>query len=114
MSILHHIHYPILTTPTLQPNELAKPSLRDTAVVRVPVWIFQLTVGRYVDFSPAETEEVAAEEDSDVPQHTPPSSESAGEDFEILDKSTDSLSKVKTSGAQQGGRPTKRKTTKKR
>lgn len=49
------------------------------------------------------------EEDSDVPQRTP-SSDSAGEDFEILDKSTDSLSKAaKASGAQQGGKPNKRK-----
>ncbi|KAM0252306.1 hypothetical protein ACHAQJ_007799 [Trichoderma viride] len=100
----------------LDPNELAKPTIRDTAVVRVPIWILRSTIGRYVtlDSAPAEIQEAAADEDSDVPQHTPPSSESAGEDFEILDKSTDSLSKVKTSGAQQGGRPTKRKTTKKR
>ncbi|RFU79120.1 j domain-containing [Trichoderma arundinaceum] len=100
----------------LDPNELLQPTFKDTAVVRVPVWIFRSTVGRvlFKDAAQAETEEAAAEEDSDVPQHTPPSSESAGEDFEILDKSTDSLSKVKTTGAQQGGKPTKRKTTKKR
>lgn len=85
-------------------------------MVRVPVWVFRSTVGRFLPkgAAQAETEEGGAEEDSDVPQNTPPSSESAGEDFEILDKSTDSLSKVKTSGAQQGGKPTKRKTTKKR
>ncbi|KAL7798069.1 hypothetical protein V8C37DRAFT_368565 [Trichoderma ceciliae] len=100
----------------LDPSELLQPTIKDTAVVRVPIWVFRSTVGRFLpkDSAQAEAEEAAAEEDSDVPQHTPPSSESAGEDFEILDKSTDSLSKVKTSGAQQGGKPTKRKATKKR
>lgn len=84
-------------------------------MVRVPVWIFQSTAGRFLPKGNAQAEtEETAEEDSDAPQHTPPSSESAGEDFEILDKSTDSLSKVKTTGAQQGGKATKRKTTKKR
>jgi hypothetical protein len=80
-------------------------------VVRVPAWIFQLTVGRYLSGS-ASAENDAAEEDSDIPQHTPPSSESAGEDFELLDKSTDSLSKAKSGS--QGGKPVKRKSTKKR
>ncbi|KAH6606592.1 j domain-containing [Trichoderma cornu-damae] len=100
----------------LDPNELLQPTFRDTAVVRVPAWVFRSTVGRFLSKGAAQagTEEAAAEEDSDVPQHTPPSSESAGEDFEILDKSTDSLSKAKTTGAQQGGKPAKRKTTKKR
>lgn len=96
----------------LDPNELLKPTFRDTAVVRVPAWIFQLTVGRYLSGS-ASAETDAAEDDSDIPQHTPPSSESAGEDFELLDKSTDSLSKAKSSGSQ-GGKPIKRKSTKKR
>ncbi|KAL7935013.1 hypothetical protein V8C35DRAFT_300444 [Trichoderma chlorosporum] len=99
----------------LDPNELLKPTFSDTALVRVPVWIFQLTAGRFLPQGNVKDEaDEAGEEDSDVPQHTPPSSESAGEDFEILDKSTDSLSKVKTSGAQQGGKPVKRKTTKKK
>lgn len=96
----------------LDPNELLKPTLRDTAVVRVPAWIFQLTIGRYLPGS-ASAEAAEGEEDSDVPQHTPPSSESAGEDFELLDKSTDSLSKAKSSGSQ-GGKSVKRKSTKKR
>ncbi|UKZ77145.1 hypothetical protein TrVFT333_004864 [Trichoderma virens FT-333] len=98
----------------LDPNELLQPTFRDTAVVRVPLWIFQSTAGRFLSKGSANAETDELEEDSDVPQHTPPSSESAGEDFEMLDKSTDSLSKVKTSGAQQGGKPVKRKTTKKK
>lgn len=80
----------------------------------MPVWVFRSTVGRFLPKGAAQTEaEEIAEEDSDAAQNTPPSSESAGDDFEILDKSTDSLSKVKTTGAQQG-KATKRKATKKR
>ncbi|PTB81603.1 hypothetical protein M440DRAFT_1387988 [Trichoderma longibrachiatum ATCC 18648] len=98
----------------LDPNELVQPTFKDTAVVRVPVWVFRSTVGRFLPKGAAQTEaEEIAEEDSDAAQNTPPSSESAGDDFEILDKSTDSLSKVKTTGAQQG-KATKRKATKKR
>lgn len=83
-------------------------------MVRVPAWIFRSTVGRFLPKGAAQVQtEENTEEDSDAPQATPTSSESAGEDYEILDKSTDSLSKVKTSGAQQG-KATKRKTTKKR
>ncbi|KAH0499464.1 hypothetical protein TgHK011_006661 [Trichoderma gracile] len=98
----------------LDPNELLQPTFKDTAVVRVPVWAFRSTVGRFLPKGAAQAEtEETHEEDSDAAQNTPPSSESAGDDFEILDKSTDSLSKAKTSGAQQG-KATKRKTTKKR
>lgn len=46
-----------------------------------------------------------------MPQRTP-STDSAGEDFEILE-STDSLSKAKVSGAQQGAKANKRKGRKK-
>lgn len=56
-------------------------------------------------------EDVAEDIDSDVQQPTP-NSDSAGEDFELLDKSTDSLSKAKASGAQQGGKASKRKNKK--
>lgn len=47
------------------------------------------------------------DEDSDTPQHTP-TTDSAGEDFEILE-STDSLTKAKTTGSQQQGKANKRK-----
>ncbi|KAJ3529317.1 hypothetical protein NM208_g9818 [Fusarium decemcellulare] len=94
----------------LDPNELAKPSIKDTAVVRAPVWLFNLTAGRFLTkkTSDLEIEIPGDEDDSDVPQRTP-STDSAGEDFELLDKSTDSLSKAKASGAQQGGKANKRK-----
>ena len=78
--------------------------------MQIPVWMFNMTAGRFLpkDAMDAETGAGQEDEDSDVPQNTP-STDSAGEDFEMLDKSTDSLSKVKTTGAQQGGRPNKRK-----
>lgn len=72
--------------------------------MRVPLWVFNSTVGRLL---PQKSEDIDAEivvddEDSDTPQHTP-TTDSAGEDFEMVDKSTDSLSKAKATGAQQGG-----------
>lgn len=53
----------------------------------------------------------AGEDESDVAQNTP-GSDSAAEDFEVISKSTESLAKAKTSGAQQGGKPGKRKNKK--
>ncbi|KAF4963097.1 hypothetical protein FSARC_8852 [Fusarium sarcochroum] len=87
----------------LDPNEIVKPSFTDTAVVRAPIWLFNITAGRFLSKkeSDLEIEIPADEDDSDVPQRTP-STDSAGEDFELLDKSTDSLSKAKASGASQG------------
>ncbi|KAH7162765.1 hypothetical protein B0J13DRAFT_18904 [Dactylonectria estremocensis] len=99
----------------LDPNELAKPTIADTAVVRAPIWLFNLTAGRLIPKKPANLEiEVPLDDDeSDVPQRTPSSTDSAGEDFELLDKSTDSLNTAKASGAQQGGKANKRKGRKK-
>lgn len=97
----------------LDPNEIAQPTFRDTAVVQAPFWLFQLTVGRFLpgkNEQTVEDEEEVEDGDSDVQQPTP--SDSAGEDFELLDKSTDSLSKAKVSGAQQAGKASKRKNKK--
>ncbi|KAK7421952.1 hypothetical protein QQX98_001947 [Neonectria punicea] len=98
----------------LDPNELAKPTFKDTAVVRAPIWLFNLTVGRFLPKKPVDLEidVLVNDDESDVPQRTP-STDSAGEDFEILDKSTDSLNKAKASGAQQGAKANKRKGRKK-
>jgi len=96
----------------LDVNELPKPTFFDTAVVRMPIWMVRSTVGRILGRSqPAAdiTEGITIDaEDSDEAQRTP-STDSAGEDFEMLDKSTDSLNKAKTTGAQSGGRPNKRR-----
>ncbi|GJN68663.1 hypothetical protein PLICBS_002706 [Purpureocillium lilacinum] len=92
----------------LDPDELLQPTFKDTAVVRVPVWFFNKTVGRFVAKKDGDLDAQDFNDDSDTPQHTP-TTDSAGEDFEMLDKSTDSLSKVKTTGAQAGGKANKRK-----
>lgn len=78
--------------------------------MRVPVSLFNLAWGVLSCKKDVAGEPDAADinDDSDAPQHTP-STDSAGEDFEMLDKSTDSLTKAKASGAQQGGRSNKRK-----
>ncbi|POR38242.1 Putative J domain-containing protein C2E1P5.03 [Tolypocladium paradoxum] len=96
----------------LDPNELHQPTFKETAVVRVPLSLFNLAYGvvsRSCNKDAAgEADAADINDDSDAPQHTP-SSDSAGEDFEMLAKSTDSLGKAKASGAQQGGRANKRK-----
>lgn len=97
-----------------QPNELLQPTYKDTAVVRVPVWLFNMSVGRILGNKAANDEaDVDADDESDVPQNTP-STDSAAEDYELVDKSTESLAKAKASGSQQqGGKPNKRKNKKK-
>ncbi|OIW34422.1 endoplasmic reticulum domain-containing protein [Coniochaeta ligniaria NRRL 30616] len=107
----------------LDPNEIARPTISDTAVVRLPVWVYQLTVGRVLskrakddssdeefdDEQPAEDDE----EDSEPGKRTP--STDSAEDFELLDKSVESLGKdtAKASGAsQKQGKAGKRKNKK--
>lgn len=79
----------------------------------MPVWMVRSTIGRVFGSSQPGaniTENIVVDgEDSDDPQRTP-STDSAGEDFELLDKSTDSLNKAaKATGAQSGGKPNKRR-----
>lgn len=86
----------------------------DTAVVRLPAHMFDLTIGRFTGKTDALESEIAeAEDDVDASQRTP-SSESAGDDFELLDKSTDSLGKAKSSGMEKSGKSNKRKNKKDR
>ena len=89
------------------------PGFKDTAVVRLPLWILRSTFGRLLPPSvPAVEEQLVADEDEsdEQPAQRTPSSDS---DFEMLDKSTDSLAKIaKATGAQAGGRASKRKNKK--
>lgn len=97
----------------------------DTAVVRVPLWAFRSTIGRFLPKPTVPEIEVTAagaaaddnaqdESESASPsQQNTPATDSAGEDFEMISKSTDSLGRAKTSGAQQGGKANKRKGRKK-
>ena len=98
-----------------QPNEIPKPTIKDTAIFRTPLFLYDQTIGRVVPRKATNEEEldiVVDEDDSDEPQRTP-STDSAGEDFEILDKSVDSLGKAKSTGTQKAGKPSKRKGRKK-
>lgn len=94
-----------------QPNELARPTIRDTALVRLPVWAYGATVGRVLGPKRADDDDEEFEEEVDDDSSEPgkavatPSTDSAAEDFEMLDRSTDSLGQAKTTGSQaQGGR----------
>ncbi|KAJ2899547.1 uncharacterized protein MKZ38_002980 [Zalerion maritima] len=111
----------------LDPQELAHPTFRDTAVFRLPAFILRITVGKLLPqkTSPGETEATESTEDkSAVPaastsssssgahQRTP-STGSAGDDFELLEKSLDELGQAKSTGTQGGGKTNKRKGRKK-
>lgn len=72
------------------------------------MWLFNQGPGRFTSGKATETESDDGADDSDAPQPTP-STDSAGEDFEMLDKSTDSLSKAKATGVQQGAKANKRR-----
>ncbi|KAK1757922.1 hypothetical protein QBC47DRAFT_412006 [Echria macrotheca] len=104
----------------LDPNELSRPTFKDTAVVRLPLWVFSLTVGRLLpgrasaeEGEEAETEELLGDdEEESEPGKATPTSDSA-EDFELLEKSVDELGQAKATGSQkQGNKAGKRKNKK--
>ncbi|KAK5658887.1 hypothetical protein OQA88_1701 [Cercophora sp. LCS_1] len=105
----------------LDPNELSQPTFADTAVVRLPLWAFQLTVGRFLpgratkeeaDEEEEEEQLLDEEEHDSEPGKATPSTDSA-EDFELLEKSVDDLGQVKATGSQrQGNKAGKRKNKK--
>jgi hypothetical protein len=102
-----------LTDFVLQPTAIPQPTVKDTAIFRTPLFFYDQTIGRVI---PRKTEveefdDIVDDEDSDEPQRTP--SDSAGEDFEMLDKSVDSLGKAKSTGTQKSAKPSKRKGRKK-
>ncbi len=90
---------------------------------RLPIWFFATTVGRFLskksddDDDEAEDDDVAdaataGEEDDSEPGKATPSTDS-NEEFELLDKSTDSLAKVTGSQPAGKGKSNKRKGRKK-
>ncbi|KAI0139669.1 hypothetical protein BJ166DRAFT_118929 [Pestalotiopsis sp. NC0098] len=95
----------------LDPNEVPIPTIRDTAVVRLPIWAFRRIFGKKdAEENFAEEQEAVEElvdDDSDVPQRTPSSTDS---DFELLDasQSIQDLAKASGSKAQSGGKAKKR------
>ncbi|KAK4129014.1 hypothetical protein N657DRAFT_586597 [Parathielavia appendiculata] len=107
----------------LDPNELPRPSFKDTAVVRLPLWAYRLTVGRFFDKRADEATEDDADESPEVEavdddeanseSGKPTPSSGSAEDFELLEKSIDELGQTKTSGSlKQGGKASKRKNKK--
>ncbi|KAG5927445.1 hypothetical protein E4U42_002248 [Claviceps africana] len=101
----------VLNEYLLDPNELAQPTFKDTAVVRLPLYLFDLTLGRFIAKKDVELESEVTEADEDVnmAQRTPSDS-----DFELLDKSTDSLGKAKSSGMEKTGKSSSKRKNKKR
>ncbi|KAK4192848.1 hypothetical protein QBC35DRAFT_399260 [Podospora australis] len=107
----------------LDPTEIAQPTFKDTAVIRLPLWAYSLTVGRLFSKKSSDGEddyeeeidtEVVDDDEESEPGRATPSSGSA-EDFELLEKSVDSLGQAKASGTQKSASKTsKRKSTKKR
>ncbi|KAI0193021.1 hypothetical protein EV127DRAFT_425539 [Xylaria flabelliformis] len=103
----------------LDPNELPPPTVRDTALFKLPGWAYALTVGRALGqttSSPADSDVdvVGVVEDADsadseeVPAARTPSTDST-EDFELLEKSLDELQQPKSTGNQaQSGKAKKR------
>jgi len=103
----------------LDPNELAKPTIKDTALVRLPVWAFKSTVGKFLGSKTSgtaddeELDEAANEDSSSSPGQRTPSADST-EDFELLDKSVEDLNKSKVSGSQAQSGNSKKRTNKKK
>ena len=108
-SFLHLFVQPgVADTNVMQPTEIAKPSIKDTAVIRLPAWALRSTLGRLLPFKAEDkaeehvvVEQAAddATDDSDPPQATPSTGSDAG-DFEMVDRSVESIDKAKTTGAQ--------------
>ncbi|ROV97287.1 hypothetical protein VSDG_04705 [Cytospora chrysosperma] len=122
----------------LDPNEIHKPTVSDTALVRMPIWFYRRTVGRLLskkndggdddEYDEVAEEEVAAGSDfKDIAADTDSSSGAGGkrtpntddDDFELLDKSVEDVSAAlaaKATGSQsqaKAGKSNKRKNKKK-
>ncbi|KAK4167086.1 hypothetical protein QBC43DRAFT_312112 [Cladorrhinum sp. PSN259] len=107
----------------LDPNELPQPTFSDTAVIRLPLWVYSLTIGRLVPKranaeDDEEYDELLEGEDADVQEADDADSEpgkntpSTGSEFELLEKSVDELGQAKASGSQKQ-KANKRKSKKK-
>ncbi|KAI0419761.1 hypothetical protein F5X98DRAFT_58738 [Xylaria grammica] len=100
----------------LDPNELPPPTVKDTALFKLPGWVYAFTVGKVLGQSapaPADSEPDSADDldddaDSEAVAQRTPSTDSA-DDFEFLEKSVGDLPKPKASGSQaQSGKAKKR------
>lgn len=107
----------MLTRTFQQPNEISKPTISDTALVRMPIWLFSLTVGRVLskkntdgddsdESEEDEVVEVASDSSSGAGGKHTPSTGSVDDDFELLDKSLedDDAVTAKATGSQPQGK----------
>jgi hypothetical protein len=85
---------PIYIANISQPNELPQPTIRDTALYRVPIWIYNRAAGRL-------SKKASTDEDSDIEDDEPVSSSSGADDFEVLEK-------VKTGAQNENGKAVRR------
>jgi hypothetical protein len=85
---------PNYVTNIPQPNELPQPTIRDTALYRVPIWIYNRAAGRL-------SKKGSTEEESDIEDDEPASSSSGADDFEVLEK-------VKTGAQNENGKAVRR------
>jgi hypothetical protein len=78
------------------------------------MYVFNSTLGRLTGskVTPEESEIADPEDELDASAQRTPTNESVGDDFELLDKSTDSLGKAKSSGMEKSGKSSKRKNKK--
>jgi len=79
----------------LDPNELPQPTVRDTALYRLPIWAYDRLTSRFLN-------KPSSEDESDIEEDEIPSSSSGAEDFEVLEK-------VKTTAPNGNGKAVKRK-----
>ncbi|CAL3961919.1 unnamed protein product [Diplocarpon coronariae] len=79
----------------LDPNELAQPTIRDTALVRLPLWMVLKATSRF-------RSQAADDLDADIEDEDAPSGSSDADDFEVLEK-------VKTTAPNGNGKVVKRK-----
>jgi hypothetical protein len=78
------VHKP-LTDPS-QPNELPKPTLKDTALYRAPIWAYHVTVGRFLHKSKTAKHDETSSDEEDEPAAEAEDGSDGVEDFEVLDK----------------------------
>jgi len=67
-----------------QPNEFPQPTIKDTALYRLPVWAYNRLVGRILNKQQPDYEDEKDQVDAD--EVLPSSSSSGAEDFEVLEK----------------------------
>ena len=79
-----------------KPNELPQPTIKDTALYRVPIWAYNRTIRRYLSGqSTGEVSETENEEEEVA------SSSSGADDFEVLEE-------VKTGSQNENGKAMRR------